>query len=468
MYKDLSSKTKLFINMLIAQLGFSSISLVSILSDSQVVFILTVNITFALIVFYMNWAATKRIVGGIERFKNYMDDIMDYLSMKNNKIRKAKYMKNDEIGIILTELNNYVDKFEVIRKEDMKVVGEVVLTLDKISKGTYSTKVNSNSDNFMINALKTTVNNMIDNTQYSMDNLKDVLTSYSNNDFRDKINIPSDLHDEMLVVMQAVNKLGLALNYNAEENLKNGQNLESDSLIMTNASKNVALRANEQAASLEEVAAALDEISSITSSNAENAAVMAQLGVKVKLSVENGQTLANRTSVAMDEINKEVVSINEAITVIDEIAFQTNILSLNAAVEAATAGESGKGFAVVAQEVRNLANRSAIAAKEIKALVEYAKVKANNGKKISDEMILGYKELNINISKTINIIDDVSKASKEQILGIEQINSSVSSLDRVTQENASEANTVSKISNKTLSLAQNLLLEAKNKKIYIA
>ena len=170
----------------------------------------------------------------------------------------------------------------------------------------------------------------------------------------------------------------------------------------------------------------------------------------------------------MDEINKEVISINESITVIDEIAFQTNILSLNAAVEAATAGESGKGFAVVAQEVRNLANRSSQAAKEIKTLVEYAKVKANNGKKISDKMILGYKELNININKTINIIADVSQASKEQILGIEQINSSVSSLDRVTQENASEANTVLEISNKTLSLAQNLLLEAKNKKIYIA
>ena len=468
MYKDLSSKTKLFINMLIAQIGFTSISLVAILSDSQILHIITINVTFALIVYYMNWAATQRIVGGIDRFKNYMDDIMNFISMKSNKIRKAKYMKNDEIGIVLTELNNYVEKLEVIRKADMKVVGEVVLTLDKISKGTYSTKVNSNSDNFMINALKTTVNNMIDNTQNSMNNLKDVLISYSNNDFRDNINIPRDLHDEMLVVMQAINKLGLALNHNAQDNLKNGQALESDSTLMTNASKNVALRANEQAASLEEVASALEEISSITSSNAQNASVMADLGEKVKISVENGQTLANKTSEAMDEINKEVISINESITVIDEIAFQTNILSLNAAVEAATAGESGKGFAVVAQEVRNLANRSSQAAKEIKTLVEYAKVKANNGKKISDKMILGYKELNININKTINIIADVSQASKEQIQGIEQINSSVSSLDRVTQENASEANTVLEISNKTLSLAQNLLLEAKNKKIYIA
>ena len=107
--------------------------------------------------------------------------------------------------------------------------------------------------------------------------------------------------------------------------------------------------------------------------------------------------------------------------VIDQIAFQTNILSLNAAVEAATAGEAGKGFAVVAQEVRNLASRSAEAANEIKALVGTATQKANDGKKISDEMIKGYEELNENITQTISLINDVEAASKEQQTGIEQI-----------------------------------------------
>ena len=141
----------------------------------------------------------------------------------------------------------------------------------------------------------------------------------------------------------------------------------------------------------------------------------------------------------MDEINTQVNLINDAISIIDQIAFQTNILSLNAAVEAATAGEAGKGFAVVAQEVRNLAARSAEAAKEIKTIVENATKKANDGKDIANHMIDGYVKLNENISQTINLIKDIEMSSKEQLSGIEQINDAITSLDQQTQQNANIA-----------------------------
>lgn len=124
---------------------------------------------------------------------------------------------------------------------------------------------------------------------------------------------------------------------------------------------------------------------------------------------------------------------------IDQIAFQTSILSLNAAVEAATAGEACKGFAVVAGEVRNLANKSADAAKEIKAIVESATSKASQGKKICSDMIHGYQELNFHMDKTLNLINDISISSNEQMTGIEQINNAVGILDKVTQENAVSA-----------------------------
>jgi len=264
--------------------------------------------------------------------------------------------------------------------------------------------------------------------------------------------------------MQSINKLGEALGNNAKANLNNGQTLEHNSATMTASMNNLAAKANEQAASLEETAAAVEEITSITRNNAENATKMAELGKTVRTSVTTGEDLASKTASSMDEINDKVTSINEAITVIDQIAFQTNILSLNAAVEAATAGEAGKGFAVVAQEVRNLANRSAEAAREIKDLVEDANLKANDGKKISDEMINGYKELNTHISETIHIIEDVSKASKEQMTGIEQINDAVTMLDRVTQENASEANQVKTIADEVATMANELVSEAKSKK----
>jgi methyl-accepting chemotaxis protein len=170
--------------------------------------------------------------------------------------------------------------------------------------------------------------------------------------------------------------------------------------------------------------------------NTENIAKMSKYSNEITRASSQGEKLANSTTTAMDEINTQVNLVNDAISVIDQIAFQTNILSLNAAVEAATAGEAGKGFAVVAQEVRNLASRSAEAAKEIKDIVENATKKANEGKDIANEMIEGYKGLNDSINQTINLISDIEMSSKEQLLGIEQINDAVNSLDQQTQQNA--------------------------------
>ena len=184
---------------------------------------------------------------------------------------------------------------------------------------------------------------------------------------------------------------------------------------------------------------------------------MADFAHKVTKSVDEGNDLANQTTSSMDEINEQVTAINEAITVIDQIAFQTNILSLNAAVEAATAGEAGKGFAVVAQEVRNLASRSAEAAKEIKDLVENATQKANGGKIIADKMIHGYTDLNENIKKTIELINQVEVASKEQQSGIEQINDAVTVQDQQTQQIASAANETQEIAIHTSDIAKTIV-----------
>ncbi|MBP6714132.1 MAG: CZB domain-containing protein [Aliarcobacter sp.] len=164
--------------------------------------------------------------------------------------------------------------------------------------------------------------------------------------------------------------------------------------------------------------------------------------------------------------NKEVSSIEAATSIIDQIAFQTNILSLNAAVEAATAGEAGKGFAVVAAEVRNLATRSGEAAKEINAIVQKAKLRANEGKEISNNMIEGYSILNKNIKNQIEIIKEVSNASKEQKQAIEQINDTVSELDQTTQQNASAASQISMQSEHIKRLSQKLV-EVVSKTTYL-
>ena len=405
----------------------------------------------------------KSIKNGIDNFVEYFNEFLSFITFKQNRIEKVFPKNNDEFSKLTAQINDVVDEFDGKFKDDMKVIGEIVLTMDKVEQGIFKCRIKSETKNPMICTLKNTINKSLESLEFSMKDLERVTSSYSNNNFRDTIIIPSKLKDRLLSVMKGVNTLGITLGTMAKQNLDNGQTLDKDASTMKKSMQDLSTKANQQAASLEETAAALEEITSITRNNAQNAAKMSTLGETVKKAVVSGQALASKTAISMEEINEKVSAINEAITVIDQIAFQTNILSLNAAVEAATAGEAGRGFAVVAAEVRNLANRSADAAKEIKALVEDANLKANAGKGISIEMIEGYEILNKHISETITIIHDVSSGSKEQMTGIEQINDTVTMLDRVTQENASSANQISSIASEVSLMAQELVRDAKAK-----
>jgi methyl-accepting chemotaxis protein len=286
--------------------------------------------------------------------------------------------------------------------------------------------------------LKNVLNNMAANLESNIDNVLNIIEEYAHYNYLNKIPT-KNIKEHLLRLANGVNILGDSITQMLVENKSNGLTLdESSDILLRNVDK-LNQSSNEAAASLEETAAALEEVTSNVRNNTENITKMAMLSNEVTSSVTHGEKLATQTTVAMDEINTQVNAINDAISVIDQIAFQTNILSLNAAVEAATAGEAGKGFAVVAAEVRNLASRSAEAAKEIKTIVETATTKANYGKQIAGNMIEGYKQLNQNISHTINLISDIQSASKEQLLGIEQINDAVNQLDQQTQQNAAVA-----------------------------
>ena len=204
-------------------------------------------------------------------------------------------------------------------------------------------------------------------------------------------------------------------------------------------SQSMAQGASEQASSLEETSASLEEMASMTRQNAENAGQANGLMEETKQIVTRGATAMSRMVAAINDIKKSSDETAKILKTIDEIAFQTNLLALNAAVEAARAGDAGKGFAVVAEEVRNLAQRSAEAAKNTAVLIEGAQHNADNGVVVSNEVAQILNAITDSSRKVAQLISEVSAASQEQSQGIEQINTAVSQMDQVTQSNAANS-----------------------------
>jgi methyl-accepting chemotaxis protein len=195
-------------------------------------------------------------------------------------------------------------------------------------------------------------------------------------------------------------------------------------------------RTQEQASSLEETASSMEQMTSTVKQNAENASHANQLARGAREQAERGGEVAGRAILAMSEINASSSKIADIVGLIQEIAFQTNLLALNAAVEAARAGEQGRGFAVVATEVRSLAQRSAGAAKEIKALIQDSADKVRSGSELVNQSGKALAEIVDSVKKVTDIVADIAAASHEQSAGIEQVNNAVMQMDEVTQQNA--------------------------------
>lgn len=367
-----------------------------------------------------------------------MIQVVRELSSGNRDLKKRLHVDtDDELGVMAEDFNKYLQSIEDNHIQEQIFIAQAQKTIKRVKKGWYSDVITAKTSSSVLNEFKNDVNEMLLATKKNFEHINAVLVQYTKHNYKEELKLdhiePDGVFDNLV---KHINELKTVITDMLIESKSSSLTLNRSSDILLNNVESLNTSSVKTETYLSDVNKALTSITDNISVNSDNVQNMSKLSTEVTSSATKGENLALQTVEAMNDINTQVSAIDEAIAVIDQIAFQTNILSLNAAVEAATAGESGKGFAVVAQEVRKLAAKSAEAAHQIKELVEIASEKSIDGKDVARQMIDGYEKLNGNIENTINYIHEIERASKEQLSDIDKINTSVTKVTDQIKENA--------------------------------
>ncbi len=453
-------------NKIVRDMLFDIESNISKLDNHVILFVLFI-VVLLILIFIVITILTNKISKSINKFQDNLDEFFAYSMKEKDFISLNEIDGNDEFAIMTKNMNEQVLRIEKIIEKDKNVVLEITDVMGKVNNGFFEYSIKQIAATKELSSLVDIINKMIDRTKLKIDSINILLNSYSVGNYKfelDEVH-KKGMYGDFGTLCSSTILLGQSSSELIAMITNAGIALENNTRTLTNSSNELAISSTEQASSLEQSSAALEQITSNIRNNNENMNQMMKIADDLNEASNIGSKAAKETSLSMDEINDKVNAINDAITIIDQIAFQTNILSLNAAVEAATAGEAGRGFAVVAQEVRNLASRSANAARDIKKLVESASIKSNEGKIIADDMIKGYENLSNKIVQTKDIIGNVTQFSKEQEQGIIQINDTISRLDIATQKNAFTASNIDILSNEVSKLSFKLLQITSQSKI---
>lgn len=339
----------------------------------------------------------------------------------------------------------YQGAFDQVKQNANSTVARIKQVIDgdiqglvrAASEGDLSRRIDTSDKQGFFAELSNNINNLLDSVEQIFTDTFSTMEALADGDLNQSID--NNYQGQFDKLKKNINSTVEKLDKTVIELLDSGDIILASSGEINQGNANLSARTEQQAAALEQTAASLEELSSTVRNNADNTAKADQLAGDAKDSAVHGGEVMLQASDAMEDINQSSQQIAEIIGVIDEIAFQTNLLALNASVEAARAGEQGRGFAVVATEVRNLAGRSATAAKEIKELIHDSVAKVGNGVDLVKQSNESLNEIVGGITKVVDIINEISAASAEQATGIDQVSQAVNNMEDITQQNASLA-----------------------------
>ena len=432
--------------------------------ENMIIFIiiLLANILINVLLYYF----VQQIIQNIKRFQDGLTSFFNFLNRKSTSVESITYSGIKDFDDIAGMINRNVSLIENGIKMDKEAVEGISDVINKMEQGNFSSRADFSPNNLQIMVLQNNINYVIEGMSETFDAILATLSSYRKNDFSNRLEMKKTA--EMQELIDGVNILGDSMQQARAEIThsltQNASELQESSITLHKQIESLTTFMNSTA----EVGGNIDrDVNSMQETFRETlnkTNKMNEVALKTTQSAKDGEVLANSTLESMQDINESTLAINEAITIIDSISFQTNILSLNAAVEAATAGEAGKGFAVVAQEVRNLANKSAEAAKEIKELVTKTQQKAQSGIDISEQMQINFVDVSTQIADTVNLVKSVNEVTKTEMIRVDRVSNVVSGMHKDIEKNLVTMQDTVKISSKLHTISNSLHHEVNKSK----